>query len=582
MDSISEKQPLLAAADPELQRAYKQVAARKAARRRRVARRVKLAALAVALFFFFSSTTSFGFVSALISSIIPAFKSPSRPLNPGPSDPSSPSSPEDPSSPSPSFPGDVGVSLSTPLEGPLVLPERSQCIAYNGGSGLKTYPLATYPLTFDGQHGFSFRQNTTRRDEYSGHWRRVRVSGEVVVRKATPNKAPSVDVEALSNDDRIRTAYAYVESAQSLDVTVDDRIWFEAAQDPAYSRGVPCLVVRATVWLPAVADDSDAHAAHLKDLLIANTHLGIQLLDDVNLVVDEFARLASVVGSIAASRALSAPQKPHWYSKAAPAVASAFGADYRFEAPETDVETTSSSISGPWTLLNRLHFGSVSGSVHVAVAPEGSTPSDRVADLSLRTTSGSIGFEEIARASSRAGTVHAHTLSVSSQSGTIRGTGSFARNARLHSTSGSIKVSLQPVALAENAADRGQADHEHKAVLETKTVSGSTEISLLAEAAGKTLDFLSSVHTAVSGSVKLHYPASWAGGIHLKSTLSGSLAVEGKGVHVLPGNSPRWPPHAQRRLEAVKDVPADGAAHTALSNVVAEAVSGSVRLSFPL
>lgn len=436
MESFNEKRPLLG--DPEqvaVPPVYQAQLAR-AERRRRVARRVKLAAIAVALFFVFSSSSGFG-ITALLSSIIPALERPG--LSPSPSDPSSPSSP---SSPSTTFP----LGRSIPLDGPLALPDDGLCADYNGGNGLKSYPTATYPLVFDAQHAFAFRQNATEHDheDYDKHYRYVRVLGEVVVRK-TAGSEPSVVVEALSNDDRIRTLYDFVEGDQKLQVTVDDRIHAEETS----TRGHPCLVVRATVWLP----DGDNH---LKNLLIANTHLGIQLIDDTNLVVDDYARLTSVVGSITASRPLVEETK-HWYSKAATSATTA-AAGYRFEAPNTDVETTSSAISGPWTLRDRLHFGSVSGSIHVSVAPE-STESDKIADLSFQTTSGSITFEETSEATSP------HTLSVTTRSGTIRGAGSFARTARLHSTSGSITAELA-VSLSE------------KATLNTNTVSGSTDITV--------------------------------------------------------------------------------------------------------
>lgn len=492
----------------------------------------------------------------------------------------------------------IGIG-STPLDGPLVLPDSPLCLAHGAPHA---YPVSSYPLVFDGTHSLTVRQNTTRHlappydpprdDDADYRWRRVHVTGEVVVRQVVDGKKPSVDVEALSNDKRIRTTYVFDKTDQGLAVIVDDRIWVEKAH--WRSGHDACLVVRVTVWVPEAAKQKDKET-HLKTLHLGAVHLGVQLIDNLDLIVDESARLTSIVGSIVASRALPDDDTKEVSKKEknchdAMAEAISFAPGYRFEAPQTDVITTSSPIRGPWSLLDRLHIFSVSGSVSVGVRAEGTADEHKeLADLRIETVSGSIGFEELKKEeetteSEKEVVPRPHRLAVSTRSGTAHGAGTFAKLARLHTTSGSIAVALAPHRLEENVDD-GDKDHEYvPAELDTNTVSGKTVVYLLNETTGNSaIDFLESTHHAVSGAVELHYPASWVGDIHLQ-TVSGALVVEGKGVHSVPDDSPRWPPKIRRKVDAIKEGTREedrGKAEGHRSTLNADTVSGRVRLSFP-
>ncbi|CAK7198425.1 hypothetical protein SEUCBS139899_001086 [Sporothrix eucalyptigena] len=459
---------------------------------------------------------------------------------------------------------------STPLEGPLILPDSPQCLLHHGDGDLHTYPLASYPLHFGSDHSLTVLQNTTRHwappydpprnDDHDHRWRHVHVSGEVVVRQATDDHKPSVEVEALSNDKRIRTAYTFAKDSQKLSVIVDDRIWVE--REHWHDGDGACLVVRVTVWVPA---------AHLREFHVAAVHLGVQLIDDLDLVVDEAARLRSVIGSIVSSRGLEAEAVPQKNCHGVEMFE--FASGYRFEAAETDVATTSSNIRGPWSLLDRLHIFSVSGSISVAVRPEGLEKDNKdLADLRLETVSGSIGFEEIKKDDDDDTIARAHRLSLASRSGVVHGSGSFAQLARLDTTSGNIAVALTPY----------KVESDENANLDTSTVSGKTVVFLLNEVHDAPVDYLESTHHAVSGAIELHYPASWVGDIHVE-TLTGSVGVEGKGVHVVPDDSPRWPPKVGRKVDAIKERVGDddGKDDGRRSSLKADTISGHVKLTFP-
>ncbi|CAK7210386.1 hypothetical protein SCUCBS95973_000763 [Sporothrix curviconia] len=485
---------------------------------------------------------------------------------------------------------------STPLEGPLVLPDSPQCHLFDGRSEPHAYPLARYPLEFGHSHGVTVLQNTTLHlappdeppydNDGDYRWRYVHVTGETVVRHlggggsggggGGGGKGPSVEVEAVSNDDRIHTRVVFDKKTQRLSVVVDDRIWVE--REHWHDGQGACLVVRITVWVPP--------AEYLETFRVGAVHLGVQLLEDLDLRVDESARLTSVVGSIVGARTLKTDavhkkdtrdktdRKKHYDAESF-----AFPSAYRFEAKELDVATTSSPIRGPWSLLDRLHIFSVSGSLGVSVRAESKEEEEEaegLADLRIETVSGDVGFEEVKHDDKKEEEVsRPHRLSLSTRSGTLHGSGSFAESGRVTTTSGNIVVALTPHKLAANNND------DKSASLDSSTVSGTTVVYLLKEAHGEPIDFLESTHHAVSGSITLKYPASWVGDIHLE-TLAGKLEVEGKGVHVVPDDSPRWPPKIGRKVDAIKESSEGGETdEKRRSSLRADTVSGRVQLLFP-
>ncbi|CAK7244253.1 MAG: hypothetical protein STHCBS139747_005789 [Sporothrix thermara] len=488
---------------------------------------------------------------------------------------------------------------STPIDGPLVLPDIPQCMLHDGSSEPHVYPLVRHSLTFGHDRNVTILQNTTRHhhplyddeplcggddddndnddndDEVGCRWRNVHVTGEVVVRQMTDNggKKPSVEVEAVSNDERIRTSVVFDKDTQHLAVVVDDRIWADRDEHWHDGQGA-CLVVRITVWVPPTA--------HLDTLRVGAVHVGVQLLEDLHLVVDGSARLASVIGSIVGARSLETEAVRHTHQVREPE----FPSGYSFEAAQLDLATTASPIQGPWSLLDRLHIHSVSGAVDVSVRAEGKEEEEEeeeeeadtivdLADLRIETLSGDIGFHEVKSDKPR----RPHRLSLFTRSGTLHGSGSFAQVGRVGSTSGNIAVALTPHKLKQDKEK--EKETSETATLDSSTVSGTTIVYLLDEAHGQPITFLESKHHAVSGAITLHYPTSWIGNIHLETLAGGKPAVEGKGVHVVPDDSPRWPPRLGHKVDAIKESP-DGAADSeGKSSVKVDTVSGRVQLFFP-
>ncbi|OAA57946.1 hypothetical protein SPI_06831 [Niveomyces insectorum RCEF 264] len=531
------------------------------------------------------------------------------------------------------------VSLDAPLELPCM-----RCFNYHQQGAEPRFPpeSVTYPLDFGRDHPLVISQtvshgygddhdhdhhhdhdhdhdhdhkghNRKETDGAPGKWRNVHINGDVVFRSvataagAQAKKEPSIDIETLVNDQRIHVDIRFDPSTQSLTVHAHDRLWDddddpENDPHPGWPGGVPCLVVRVTVWVPATE-------ARLQALWLDVVHLGVQLVDDLDLRVDEAVGLTTVVGSVNAARSLNASDVslyhplriPSWSANNACTRARlvAIAASYRFTAPAVAVHTTSGHITGPWSLQSRLDIASVSGNEDVAVAviptaaassADGGHNGDEhgAASLTLKTVSGNVRFLDVAAAVDPAvnddTATAAARLTIATASGNIWGRTAFVDAARIHSVSGRVNVALEPV---RGASPNGVA------MLETSTTSGTTRVEVLG---GRTADgnddgnnnnninnnevplnWLQSHHKSVSGSIELHYPASWVGHIHLESTARARLTVAGKDVRVLPGRRPWWPP-VGRKLEAVKG----GEGENALaSNVTANTVSGSISLSFP-
>jgi hypothetical protein len=246
---------------------------------------------------------------------------------------------------------------------------------------------------------------------------------------------------------------------------------------------------------------------------------------------------------------------------------------------EIVVDKGSQAIWGRWPLYDLLSLSTTSGAIAVAIEPQPADPEHpgKPAKVVLQTTSGTISVSFSApRAASlpeeemkmdlaatlkegeKNGQTHnrrckkQHTppcqrngkkavghnstplparpyeLEIRTESGSISGRFIFSSSASIVSQSGSIQALFIPVihdVLVSNAS------------LVTQTASGSqhlemTDPIIISSSAtwSSNYNYATSSHTAVSGTLNIEYPASWAGTV--EATGVGSICLEGEGLQV--------------------------------------------------
>ncbi|GAB7329602.1 hypothetical protein MBLNU13_g01354t1 [Cladosporium sp. NU13] len=188
-------------------------------------------------------------------------------------------------------------------------------------------------------------------------------------------------------------------------------------------------------------------------------------------------------------------------------------------ARRTILKTSSSPITGAFTLLDLLDLTSSSGSIKVSVdSGEADSSNPQPAQLSVSTSSGSVHVD------SDLTTVYAreYKTDVSTQSASISGTYLLGTSARFTSSSGTIDPDIMPY------------DSQASSALHTRSSSGGTRVQVRSayKDGGKAFKDLRSEHVSSgSGGVEVRYPREWEGKIDA-ATGSGSISVRGEGVVV--------------------------------------------------
>jgi hypothetical protein len=190
---------------------------------------------------------------------------------------------------------------------------------------------------------------------------------------------------------------------------------------------------------------------------------------------------------------------PHWTSR------------------HTILKTSSSPITGAFTLLDLLSLHSSSGHIKIFVdSGEADSSNPQPARLSISTSSGSVQVD------TGLTTVHErdYRTDVSTQSASITGTFLLGGTARFTSSSGSINAELTPY------------DSQVSSSLNTRSSSGYTRAEVLSayRNGGKVFTGLRSEHVSSgSGAVELRYPGEWEGKIDAAAG-SGYISVKGDGI----------------------------------------------------
>ena len=185
----------------------------------------------------------------------------------------------------------------------------------------------------------------------------------------------------------------------------------------------------------------------------------------------------------------------------------------------TILKTSSSPITGSFTLLDLLALTSSSGSIRVSIdSGEADSSNPQPAQLSISTSSGIIDV------TSNTATPHdrEYRTDVSTQSASIFGTFLLGASARFATSSGSINADLTPL------------DSRASSALHTRSSSGATRVEVFGarKNGGEAFRGLRCEHvSAGSGALDLRYPRVWEGEIDAV-TGSGSISVRGEGVVV--------------------------------------------------
>lgn len=343
------------------------------------------------------------------------------------------------------------------------------------GDKMVTYQPQTFDIDFSASRNLSLFQDIRETTGQPANGKGIKVSGEVVIRRAAPGTpGPAIVLETITNDESVELDLDWDDKEQRLYILTPRMV-------PWISNTVsPCLQVRATIWAPA---DSV-----IDSLNVEGVHLGVKLLDNLSLKLNSFARLASTVGTVVA--ATDGEKDTRTLMLEAPPAS--FTLDTRY----VEVKTMSSTIGGSWPLCDYLGLETISGSIYAGVRPQAALPDKpRPAILYARSTSGPIEVHEPVTeavamftasqsptADGMSSTLSAETfvpprqygVDLFSMSGTVTGTLAFGYSAKVHTTSGHVTLTLLPVLDQAQAAAPARGS-----MIETSSTSGTTGITVI-------------------------------------------------------------------------------------------------------
>lgn len=332
-----------------------------------------------------------------------------------------------------------------------------------------------------------------------------------------------------------------------------------------------CISLEMTIWLP--------WNASFTDIEVYTAQLGIEVYDDIHVHAEHTASFEATSSSVrwpAIGQNDPTIKLPPFSRHAKESTT-----EQLFSRPERGITSrelrihvASGSVKGAFSLYDLLSIHTLSGSIDVSVSPQKADANNKPAVLDLDSKSSSISAVLPTFANPVIPKRDYHT-SVTSNSGSIKGSYYIGSECKISSMSSSMKVFLLP-GLAEG--------NSH---LITESYSGSTEIEILSplsatssdnhddepekwinigesdpylllpplsavtpetSAAKPSLDRFNAEHHSKSGSTKLSYPEEWQGRFTAK-TYSGSIKVGGEGVSVI-SDGKEW--SGQRRVIAKK------------------------------
>ncbi|KAI1104451.1 hypothetical protein F4804DRAFT_307338 [Jackrogersella minutella] len=370
---------------------------------------------------------------------------------------------------------------------------------------------------------FDNSQNVTFIEDQHAHsgTSQVRVAGQINVRRLDSGGTPRLVLEIATNDKDVLLDVFTDEEAQAMKVSVPKKY------DSVDPNNWPCVEMRATVWVP--------EDAALEVLRLGSIHLDILLLNDLSLHVADYARLASVIGSVSSGADHPISYNSSDFTSMAPDFTFVPARDsYVFDSRIIEVTTTSGKIDGNWPLYDMLGLHTTSGDIQVSITPkEGLAEDPKSAVLSLSSISGAVHAAEPVHATAQI-PLRDYLVDIKSTSGPIYGAFAFGGGIELKSTASDIALDLLPVMNGDVVSAAVPAQ------LETATTSGTTAIRVLepvwysynGTVTNKSLNCLQAVHKSTSGDIGLRYPQAWEGDFYAETT-AGKLKVRGKDVRIV-------------------------------------------------
>jgi DUF4097 and DUF4098 domain-containing protein YvlB len=328
--------------------------------------------------------------------------------------------------------------------------------------------------------GFFFGQRWDRKGNAGQESQFIQTAGQVIVQAAPVGAADpiTVDLDVKLSHNELADAIRIKREAGGL--------IFESATFLERFTGVmPCVSIVATI--------SVAPSANVSSLDIDTVVLPIELKKSLQLISNNVF-IRSTAGSISSETT---------------------GLNSR----KIEVETTSNTISGSFSLADLLAIKTVSGAVNVEVEPMETEFEKHVGTLLIRTASGNIKANTLTSTiPNRDFNTQVHTVS-----GSVSGTFLLGTTSNINSASGAINTAFHT---AGSLANRSCI---------VNSVSGSIQ-STIYDKSYKLGTLRSNFHSQ-TGAVDLHFPTAWEGQIQAESKM-GSIDIVGDGVDIVKDITP--------------------------------------------
>ncbi|KAL0940595.1 uncharacterized protein CTRU02_203357 [Colletotrichum truncatum] len=357
------------------------------------------------------------------------------PIKDGPEAPSDPSTPTNPSRPA--QPG-TPDSPDQPAR-PLPWEPQNICAPNEHRFGTRVFDLSFKP-----DKTISVLQTVESDTPSRGY--QPHITGDVVVRRQlTDSPGASIELEVVANDERLNVEVEWDSDLQQLKFKTPQKLEWD-------QRLRPCMTIRATVWVPENAE--------IKVLKLAALHLGVNLIDDLSISIQDNLEIRTFSGDV------RSPVNPP--------------SSYRLDSRNIVVQTISGDISGSWPLYDSLKLGSDSGDIAANVDPQDVLESRPLpAVLEVTSISGDVVVKEPlddAKKSSKPDTIipaRDYITNIDTKSGLIRAWVTFSTVITITSISGDIGATILPVynvSLLQNIPEPE---------LHTKTKSGNILVTVL-------------------------------------------------------------------------------------------------------